>query len=159
MLDEKTHESGDKPLEYFDPMLDDELERALAEEPVSLIPSTPVASIPVEATIAEAVEKLGSMDVGCLVVVDGEHLVGIFTERDVLNRVVERYDRIKHQPISVVMTPSPNFAYAGDPAGGALTVMAANGYRHVPVVETSGRIVGIISPQRVAEFVMRHIET
>ena len=69
---------------------------------------------------------------------------------------MERFDRIKQRPISDVMTCSPNFAYESDPSGAALTVMAANGYRHVPVVDSAGRLVGIISPQRVADFVMAH---
>jgi CBS domain-containing protein len=112
-----------------------------------------------DTTIAAAVEKLGTMDIGCLLVVEDDQLVGIFTERDVLNRVAERYGRIKHRPISDVMTQSPNFAYDSDPAGAALTVMAAKGFRHVPVIDSSGRIVGIIGPQRVANFVMSHIET
>jgi CBS domain-containing protein len=108
-------------------------------------------------TIAEAVKRLGTMGIGCLLVVDGQHLVGVFTERDVLNRVSEQYERIKHQPISHVMTRSPDFAYESDPSGAALTVMAANGYRHVPVVDSEERLVGIVSPQRVAEFIMNHI--
>ena len=54
-----------------------------------------------------------------------------------------------------MMTEEPVYVYRSDPVAAAICVMAVSGYRHVPVVDPDLRPVGIVSPQRVLDFVAR----
>jgi CBS domain-containing protein len=90
---------------------------------------------------------------------DDDRLVGVFSDRDALVRVAERYDEVKDLPVSQVMTANPVFIRNTDSAAAALCVMAVSGYRHVPVVDIDGQIVGIVSPQRVTAFLLAKCST
>ncbi|MCA9139522.1 MAG: CBS domain-containing protein, partial [Planctomycetales bacterium] len=98
--------SNFEPVQYAS-----ELQRALSEETVSEIESKPFLQIDSHAPVREAVEMLHDSGVSCLLVVDGEHLVGIFTERDVLEKVVERYARVSVEPVEKFMTSDPTIVY------------------------------------------------
>jgi len=110
------------------------------------------------ATIRRAVHALHGLRVASLLVVDNGRLVGIFTERDVLEKVAERYHELADRPVSEAMTSDPLVVYAGDPAGTALAAIAAAGYRHVPVLNESEEILGIVSPRRVFTFLEGRFE-
>jgi len=141
------------PLENYDPkQYDDPLERALAEENVTAIQSQPFAGVGPATPIAEALGKLVGEQIACLLVVDDGRLVGVFSDRDVLEKVALEYDQLKDRPVREVMSPDPVHVYETDSAATALTVMAVSGYRHVPVVDVQGNAIGIVSPQRVTAF-------
>lgn len=145
------------PLENYDPeQYDDPLEQHLAEETVSVIQSIPFAKVAPTTTIGEAVETLANLQGACLLVEKNGKLAGVFTDRDVLDKVALEYQTIKTRPVSGVMTYDPVFVYDTDSLAAALTVMAVSGYRYVPVVDRSTeRIQGIISPQRVTGYLRK----
>lgn len=147
------------PLENYDPpTYADPLEEALAEHPVTEIQATPFATVNQEAPVSEALQKLVGDDIACLLVSDEEgKLVGVFSDRDVLNHVALEFDQVKDQPVRTVMTANPVYVYQTDSAAAALSVMAVSGYRHVPVVDLKEHIQGIISPQRVTQFMNRYL--
>lgn len=145
------------PLENYDPKTyDDPLQQAIAEESVLSIQHEPHASIHPDTTVAEAVEKLAADHVSCLLVEEDGKLVGVFTDREVLNKVALEIDR-NDRPVRELMTENPVFVYSHDPVASALCVMAASGFRHVPIVDTAERVVGIVSPQRVTNFLSTHM--
>ena len=94
--------------------------------------------------------------VSSLLVVDGDALVGIFTERDVLERVVERYPRISRETVKDFMTTDPTIVYQSDPAAAGAAAIAVAGHRHVPVLDMNEKVVGVVSPRRVFEFMEKH---
>ena len=144
------------PLENYDPKkYSDPLEKAIAEETVSQIQHRPHASVAPDASVAEAVKKLATEHVACLLVEEHGKLVGLFTDREVLNKVALEESSMD-TPVRDVMTTDPVYVYEDDPAAAALCVMAVSGYRHVPVVDNQERVVGIISPKRVTEFLSKH---
>lgn len=147
------------PLENYDPpTYADPLEEALAEHPVTEIQATPFTTVTQDTPISEALKKLVGKDIACLLVSDEEgKLVGVFSDRDVLNHVALEYDQVKDQPVKTVMTPDPVYVYQTDTAAAALTVMAVSGFRHVPVVDLKEHILGIISPQRVTQFMNQYL--
>jgi len=148
------------PLENYEPKeYDDPLERALVEEKVTEIKATPFTSIASDATVEEAMRKLGELHHSCLLVEENGGLVGVFSDRDVLKKVALEYNEVKDRPVSELMTVDPVFVYETDSSAAALTVMAVLGFRHVPVLDLDDKIVGIISPQRVTEFLVSHIKT
>ena len=144
------------PLENYDPRIyGDSVEKALAEESVSRIQHQPHASIASDAAISEAISKLATEHVACLLVVDDRKLVGILTDREVMSKVALEPDQ-GDRPVREIMTEAPVYVYEDDPAAAALSVMAVSGYRHVPVVNAEGDAVGVISPQRVTRFLSKH---
>ena len=147
------------PLENYEPkQYSDPLEQALVEEPIDNIRHEPFVTIPPSTPIHEAVEKLGGLHVACLLVAENNRLVGVLSDRDVLSNVAFRYDEIKDQPVKEVMTTDPIYVNETDSAVVALSVMAHCGYRHVPVVDLNDNLTGIISPQRVTEFLQQHFQ-
>ena len=145
------------PLENYEPkQYDDPLEQALAEEELGTIRHEPFATISPETPVHEAVEKLSDMHIACLLVTEEKKLIGVFSERDVLSKVALEFDKVKDQPVREVMTLNPIYVHETDSAVVALSVMAQCGYRHVPVLDLNDSLVGIISPQRVTEFLQSH---
>ena len=147
------------PLENYDPKTyDDPLERALAEEPVASIESRPFVSVPPHTPVADAIRKLVELKVACVLVEEDGKLVGVFSERDALNKVALEYEQVKNRPIRDFMTANPIYVYNTDKSAAALSVMAVTGYRHVPVVDLDQKLVGVVGPQRVASFVRSHFD-
>lgn len=148
------------PLENFEPRVyDDPLEQALVEEELGCIRHEPFVAIAPDTTVGEAVKKLAGLHIACLLIAEGDKLVGVFSERDVLARVALEFEQVKDNPVSDVMTSDPIFVCENDSAVVALSVMAICGYRHVPVLDLNDNLVGIISPQRVTEFLQSHFKT
>jgi len=147
------------PLENYEPQeFSDPLEQALVEEELGTIRHEPFATVPPNMPIREAIEKLAGMHIACLMVAENDKLVGVLSERDVLTKAAIEYDEVKDLPVSEIMTKDPIFVSETDSAVMALSVMAMCGYRHVPVVDLNNNLVGIISPQRVTEFLVSHFK-
>lgn len=148
------------PLENYEPReYNDELERALAEEPVAAIHAQPFIALPADTPVHAALETLVGRDIASTLIVDpDQRLVGIFSDRDALDKVALEFDAVENTPVSEVMTTNPVFVREDDSSAAALCVMAAAGYRHVPVVGTDEKVVGIVSPQRVVEFLQEHFK-
>ena len=97
-----------------------------------------------ETTVGEAARLMARSGVGAIVVVNGEAVAGIFTERDALFRVVALGRDARTTRLAEVMTPEPLTVDPDRTFGHALQLMHKHGFRHVPVVE-NGKPVGMIS--------------
>ena len=121
-----------------------ELEQTITRETIkSLKPHAPIAIGPAT-SVRDAIQKLVENRIGCLLVKEGEKLLGIFTERDVLNRISENPDAMD-RPVPEFMTKSPTTATMVDSIAYALHAMDLGGYRHLPIMNAEGKPVGIIS--------------
>ena len=143
---------------YESSQYQDRLEEALAEETVAALRSKPYAEISPEKSVYSALQVIAGLKVASLLVVDKGRLVGVFTERDALERVVSQYHEVKHLPVREVMMTNPVVVYETDPAGAALSAIAVAGYRHVPVLDVNDNVVGIIGPHRIFEFIRKRFE-
>lgn len=99
-------------------------------------------------TVAEAATIMARGRVGSTLVVDGDRLIGIFTERDIV-RAVSHSPDAPADPIGHWMTPGPQTVTPGTGAGEALRMMLAGGFRHLPVLQR-GRVVGMLSMRDLA---------
>lgn len=97
-----------------------------------------------QTSVGKAAKMMASKQVGAVLVVEGERLVGIFTERDALFRVLARGLAPEETPLAAVMTPDPKTIAPDKSFGHALLLMHEGGFRHLPVVE-NGKPVGIVS--------------
>jgi CBS domain-containing protein len=94
-------------------------------------------------TVAEAATIMGERRAGSALVMEGDRLLGIFTERDIVKALGQHFDAAGH-PVSEWMTPDPSTVPADTPAGDALRTMLDRGFRHLPVVEGDA-VVGVVS--------------
>ena len=101
-------------------------------------------ALPATATVREAACAMQVHNVGAVLIATDERLEGIFTERDLVNRVVAVGRDPDHTPLSDVMTEDPDTVGPNATAIDALRRMEDAGYRHLPVTE-NGRLVGIVS--------------
>ncbi len=114
------------------------------DSPVKGVMQRKVLCAPADTTVAKAAKQMAARNVGAMMVVDGERLVGIFTERDLLSRVVAAGLDPGATRLEAVMTRDPHTLDPDTPFGYALVLMNDKGFRHLPVVE-AGKAVGMIS--------------
>jgi CBS domain-containing protein len=93
--------------------------------------------------------------VGCLLVCNGDTLLGIFTERDLMRRVLAP-GRPLTLPVSACMTPNPVTVSPTAPISAAVWQMEEGGYRHLPVLDATGKPVGVLSVKRIVHYLVEH---
>jgi CBS domain-containing protein len=108
---------------------------------VGAIMSGNLLTVEPDAAIAAVVGQMHEREVGAVLVVDGERLVGIFTERDVLHAAA--VGRLEGK-VEDLMSRHPETIDASDTTGHAAAMMIHGGFRHLPV-EDGGKLVGIVS--------------
>jgi CBS domain-containing protein len=99
---------------------------------------------PATTTVHEAARLMKRRNVGSLMVVDGDKLVGVFTERDGLFRVIAEGLDTTQTELAAVMTANPQTIGPNSAFTTALQIMHDGRFRHLPVVE-DGRVIGIVS--------------
>ena len=99
---------------------------------------------PPTTTVREASELMARKQVGAVLVVEEERLLGIFSERDAVFRVIARGLDPATTKLDQVMTRDPKTIKPNNTFGYAMTLMHENGFRHLPVVD-NGKPVGIVS--------------
>lgn len=105
---------------------------------------------PPQTTVSHASRLMANKNVGAVMIVENERLLGIFTERDVVFRVIARGLDAKTTLLADVMTAAPKTLAPGKSYGHALLLMQENGFRHLPVVEND-RPIGIISSRNAMD--------
>jgi CBS domain-containing protein len=105
-----------------------------------------------DTSVVAAVNAMNEHRVGCVLVQRAGKLVGVFTERDVLTRVIFR-DTSSTMTIESVMTKDPETLENTQTIACALNKMSVGGYRHIPIVER-GRPVGVVSIRDLVDFLV-----
>lgn len=134
-----------------------DLARNLKTDCVARLNPTPPWYVLPSQTVAEAVLLMREKKVGCVLVCQGRRVVGIFTERDLLRRVLAT-GRPLTLSVSECMTPDPVTVHPREPISCAIKRMQKGGYRHLPVV-IDGRPVGILSVKRIVHYLVEHFPT
>lgn len=113
-------------------------------------------SVPASATVADAVLEMVQRDIGAVLVMNEEQLVaGIFTERDLLKRVVHAGLDAKKTPLSLVMTREVCFVTPGTTLESAMALMHMRHHRHLLVID--GPVVhGLVSMRDLVYQMVRH---
>jgi CBS domain-containing protein len=118
--------------------------------------SDELVSVPASATVAEAVDVMARHDVGAVLIVTEDGLVGgIFTERDLLVRVVHAGRDPKTTPVSLVMTRDVQFVSPGTTIDAALSLMHVQRHRHLLVID-GPRVFGLVSMRDLVYRMIRH---
>jgi len=115
------------------------------------IASVPPAVVEPKATVLEAVEIMAEHAVGAVAVVENGQLRGIFTERDVMLRVVLRHRHPKDTRVGEVMTSPVETITDESPEEDALVHMVERHVRHLPIVNANGQLTGMLSIRNLLE--------
>jgi len=115
------------------------------------IAHVPPAAVPPTATVLEAVEVMAEHGVGAVAVVDKGRLQGIFTERDVMLRVVLRGRDTKETRLAEVMTSPAETIDEETSEEDALVQMVERHVRHLPIVARDGALKGVLSIRNLLE--------
>lgn len=145
--------------DYSPPEYADALEQALCDNDMASMAITPMVTVNLDTTVSKTMQIMSEQGVACALVIDEDQkLHGVFTERDVLDKVAEQYHMIKDLPVRVVMTHDPVCVYDMDMPAKALNLMATGNFRHVPVLDVDDRLIGVLGPRRVTGFLSRHAQ-
>jgi CBS domain-containing protein len=111
------------------------------------------AAVPVEASAAEAIRVMLARRVGAVGVVDSNHrIAGIFTERDVLRKLALSGRDPEKTPVRELMTTAVELATLATGPGEALATMVERHFRHLPVVDGDGKLLGMLSIRHLLEW-------
>jgi len=111
------------------------------------------ATVGVNATVAEAIHVMLDKSVGAVAVLDGERRVaGIFTERDVLRKLALSGLDPNTTPVRKLMTTPVDMATMETTPGQAFEEMMSHHYRHLPIVDKDGRLLGLLSIRHLLQW-------
>lgn len=114
---------------------------------------SPPAAVGLEATAAQAVRMMLDRHVGAVAIVDADRRVaGIFTERDVLRKLSLSGRDLETTPVRDVMTTPVELASPEISPGEALTTMVDRHFRHLPIADDHGRLLGVLSIRDVLQW-------
>jgi CBS domain-containing protein len=107
-----------------------------------------------QTSVADAIARMNQRHIGSVLVMDGERMVGIFTERDVLTRVVPQGIDSHRTPVGEVMTRQPVTISPTTTVQEAMVVMTNQRKRHLPVM-MGDKVVGLVSIGDVTRWMVR----
>ncbi len=116
----------------------------------SVMEKKKLLTAPPETTVSQAAKLMAKSNVGAVMVVEEERLIGIFTERDAVFRVIAKGRDTQTTKLADVMTSDPQTVDPNKSFGFALLMMHENGFRHVPVIE-DGKPIGIVSSRNALD--------
>jgi len=134
------------------------IEEALRWERLrSLVLPVP-ASVPSGTSLRDTLQVMRASGGGAILVCRAGSVVGIFTERDVLNKLFPG-PVDEGQPIDGLMTARPKSLTPDATLGEAVRLMTQHGYRNIPLVDTEGKSAGMIAARDIVQYVAEHFPT
>ena len=119
---------------------------------LELCDATP-ATVSLEASVADAVRTMLDRHVGAVAIIDSdERVAGIFTERDVLSKLALSRRDPETTPVREVMTTPVELATAETGSSEAFITMVERHFRHLPVVDNGGKLLGMLSIRHLLEW-------
>ena len=109
------------------------------------IARTPLVTVNQEASVLEAVSVMAQESIGAIAVTQGNRLIGIFSERDLMLRVVSETRDPERTQVREVMTSPVETIERDSTADDALKIMLEKHIRHLPIIDRDGKLCGMIS--------------
>jgi|TARA_B100000315_G_scaffold260546_1_gene322773 CBS domain-containing protein len=115
-------------------------------DPIQTLEKQPMHKVKLGTSIAKIITKFQEKHTACVLVTSSDgKLEGIFTERDIIRKLVGKGLNHKAELVDNYMTPNPDTLLMNDPIAFALNRMYDGGYRHVPIVDENNVPVGLVS--------------
>lgn len=126
-------------------------------------PRPPIAVAP-ESSVLEALELMAKHDVGALLVMEGERLVGILSERDYARKVALRGKLAHEVPVWEIMTDKVIYVISSQTVPQAMAIISDKHIRHLPVLDANQRVLAVLSIRDLVketiadqEFTIQHL--
>ncbi|MFZ1731468.1 MAG: CBS domain-containing protein [Bacteroidota bacterium] len=116
----------------------------------------PAITVDIDTPIRDAIHLMQTKRIGCVLVTSHQKLLGIFTERDVLKKIVGSSFDLRSSPITEVMTIHPQALNDDDTIAYALNFMDLGGYRHIPIVNDAFEPLGLVSVKDIIAYLVQH---
>jgi len=133
-------------------MPDPRIEELLRTAPIRSVPFDSLPPLADATPLGEVVAVMQQRRASAVVLTRGDQVSGIFTERDLLNRIVG-FGHQDHVPIRDLMTPAPRTLGPDARIADAIRLMTQRGYRNIPLVDAGGRHVGLIAARDIVQFI------
>ena len=127
------------------------LERGLLKDRIELLEPRAPLTAEVGTSVGKVLQQMVAESIGCVLVVDGDQIKGIFSERDALMRLNADAASLADRPIESLMTPDPVTLRTTDKIAFALHKMHVGGYRHIPIL-ADDKLVGVISIRDILNY-------
>ena len=114
-------------------------------EPILSAKGRDVFTISADSTVFEALQLMAERDIGALVVLDGESIAGIFSERDYARKVILQGLSSPRTPVRQVMTSAVYYATPNQSVEECMALMTDKHVRHLPVIDSEGSLMGVVS--------------
>jgi CBS domain-containing protein len=114
----------------------------------------PIHSVGPDVSVTECVRTMTSKKLGALIIMDGERLIGIFTERDAMNKMLAAGRDPLNTKVSEVMTRNPYSIPPTTTVGEAMAIVTNRRFRHLPIVE-NGKVLAVISSGDLTHWMMQ----
>lgn len=132
------------------------IEKAIFRDRIDVLKPREHPLVSPDTPVGHVLELLVQKKVGCALVVEGEALVGIFSERDALFRLNTEAAALADRPVRQFMTPSPVTLELKNKIAFALHRMALGGYRHIPIT-CEGKLIGVISVRDILGYITQKL--
>jgi CBS domain-containing protein len=113
--------------------------------------SRPAITVQETATVEDAVKTMVKERIGAVVVLKGKKMTGIFSERDILAKIILAKRDPARTPVSTVMTSPVQYVFGSTEAASASSTMAEHHIRHLPILDEKKKVVGMVSLRGVME--------
>lgn len=133
-------------MSIYQSLIEDQVHDLHIHDLIDVSPTTP---------IREVISILQKANRGCVLVTEAKSLVGIFTERDILMRIIGEDVKLD-SPVSQFMTPNPLTIKKDESLASVIKKMREGGYRHLPVVNEDGVPVGILSVKHIVHYLVEY---
>jgi len=132
------------------------IERGLMKDRIeALSPKMPL-TMDANTSVGKVLDKMAAESIGCVVIVEGDTIQGIFSERDALMKLNAEVAQFSSRPVRTVMTPDPVTLETKDKIAFALHKMHVGGYRHLPILN-DGKLAGLISIRDILRYLTERI--
>ncbi len=128
--------------------------RLISESVMELKPDRGLTMLP-ENTVSEVTQSMIDQHASGVMIVYHDELVGIFTERDFLMKVADRYEELRQEPVRKFMSPLPEAIESTDSIAQGLNLMAVKHYRHIPVMQDN-KPIAMVRTRDVLGFIAQH---
>jgi len=127
--------------------------------PISVLaPKKPIC-VNLDTSIDETINIMKKQKIGCVCVVNQQgKLFGIFTERDVLRKVIRNNLDCQNTKVGELMTYNPEYLYIEDQLAFAVNRMHVGGFRHIPLIDSEGNATGIVSVRDILRYLSKNIK-
>lgn len=135
------------------------VQQSLLTDHVETLEPKAAITVAADTPVRDALRTMVDRRIGCLVVARAGKPIGVFTERDALMKLHANAKALGDRPVADFMTAQPETLERDAKVAFAVQRMDVGGYRHIPIVDQSGDLTGIISVRDILDYLTEKLET